>query len=163
MNAALQKPKKMRAPEFTRAERERVEQIVSMWIEYVDSVELIERIAQEGPGMLEMRNSVSSGYKPDVMAKKMEELRQHYLSDDLVQAKEMIYSLPVYEREYVTAWPQLKRTRNPRTGENFTLKEVRLYFGCCEKTYKTRVTAAKRKLIDIDKKFNPRLYVNSNS
>lgn len=142
---------------MNRLERERIETIVCLWVSYEDKQIEQAGIMGEGPGLSEARIP-STKDKPDIMAKKAELLSKCRFTAEEIQAYDMIFSMPVYAREYITLWPQIKNKINPKTRQRFSQSEAAAILGRSLEDFRAIRNQAMSLLIMIDRRLNSHLY-----
>ncbi len=140
-------------------DKQRVEEIVNLWLRYVDGVRQIEEIAVEGPtvsGMMvdfEGQIPQSSNYKVDGISLKVDKCKKIVITKEQIYAHNLLERLPAKQRHFITLWPQVRKRSNPVTRSHFTRAEVALSLNCSLESYVLCRKIACQKLIYIDKSY----------
>ncbi len=138
-------------------DKQRVEDIVNLWLRYVEGVRQIEEIALMGPtigGMMadfEGQIPQSSNYKVDGISLKVARCKKIVITKEQIYAHKLIEQIPYKLRQFITLWPQVQKRSNPDTRSHFTRTEVALSLNCRLEVYVEYRKIACQKLIDIDK------------
>lgn len=146
---------------MNRAQHQRIEEIVYLWLIYVDKNDKIDSITNSGLGVLEKFTKAQSsggGFKPDSLSGKVDKERKIVIWPEEKQARDTLMSIPIHARPYLTEWPQIKNKKNPATKKRFTLEECAGRLGVTLERFKTVRDMAGRLLLLIDQAKNPEIY-----
>lgn len=150
---------------ITTRERERVDEILCLYLGYHEAAESLHELAQRSASplglLVDYKGQIpqGSGFHYDTIGPKADNAqRMDYRLHQKKQAEYMVQQLPRAIRPFVTAWPRCKNRLNEETGERYTLEEVIKALGVSEPTYKRKVSLGKKYLIHFDMKLNSHLY-----
>lgn len=124
-----------------RAEIERVEELVGLWLSYIDKTEKYDAIAKEGESIQGKISDFhgdlpqSGLFKPETIGKRVDRCAKIVITSDEKHAHGLVMELPVLSRLCVTVWPQIKRKRKPGGNDRYTKSDLLLLIGllCGEK------------------------------
>jgi len=151
-----------------RIHAERIQEIVNLWILFLENTEEQERIAMEGSTLegkaVDFGGDIpqSGAYKPEALGAIVDRQRKVIISEEMKQAKEMIFSLPLEDRDLITLWPQLKGETNTVTQRRYTQRDVSLALSIPPEFFLAVRENSCMKLITVDMIKNPHMYINKN-
>jgi hypothetical protein len=133
---------------LNRAQAERVEQIVNLWLSYIVKVDGMNRIIKGSPQDRGVRSSGSA--KPDVISGKAGCLRRFQITTDEWPAVSLMKRLTARERELLYYWPAVRRQHNGRTQKQWTLVDVAAEFKLMVSEYRQQRDLAAFHLLELD-------------
>lgn len=101
----------------------RVEEIIDLWLSYVDKNDKHDAIAGAGPTMMgkfaDFKGELpeSSNFKPETLSGKVEKQLKIVITSDERNARALLMALPLDLRCCISIWPQIRKKDNPLTGE----------------------------------------------
>lgn len=116
---------------------DKAEQIVYLWLSFVDKNDKLDGIAGTGRTMMGAFSDFlgcipkGSNFKPETIAVRAEKQQKIPITREERLARDAIMSLPFKSRLIVSIWPQIRKQENQMTGELYTkrdlLKALRVY------------------------------------
>lgn len=141
---------------MNRAEHERVERLIELWLSYHDKAGHQTRIALSGPTqeqkMMEFHGDFPqpSNVKPDILASKAEQMRRYDYTKDEIRAHVLIGSINARFRDILIKFHEKRRKHNPETQKPWTHADVARLLNLKLDRYHTLRNAVKEALIDAD-------------
>ena len=141
---------------LTRHQAERVEYLVGLWLDYVEKTDIMDRIINGGPTMMDklrvFRGELPPGsdVKPDAIGGKADWLRRVQITTEERRARALLKSMSLRERELLCIWPSVKKKHNEGTQERWTMTDVAALLRLSVSDFKQQREIASFRLLELD-------------
>lgn len=125
-----------------RSELQRVDEIIGLWISFIEKSKCIDEITRSGPTvetkLIEFLGDFPqlSDVKPDVLSAKVDKIRKFYISNEEIRANVMISAFPDKFRRILTEYHLRKGRNNSATNTKWTHNDVASVLGFRPEKYK---------------------------
>lgn len=111
-------------------DKQRVRELIGLWISYQDKLTHIREIAESGPTqgqkMIELKGEFPqiTKAKPEILVSKVDKMRKYVFSEDERYANAMISKFPDKQRRILTGYEEKRNQHNSITGKPWTHEDI---------------------------------------
>lgn len=115
---------------MNKAERDRVRELIGLWMTYQDKQAALYEISASGPTqeqkMIEFHGDFPqmSNVKPEILVGKVDKMARFYITDDESRANTLLSIFPDKFRRILTGYEQKKNKHNSYTGKPYTHEDI---------------------------------------